>query len=126
MPFVDLNVFTVAGKELAAEHHTCIGTSLSKGAVVEVLELALGSLAITSPISEEATEAPVWRWYCGWGEFETGGQPSLGRVLSAPLSQQTATGVGLFRISVDCQSTNDLGRPKVNTFNNCLHILRPA
>lgn len=85
-----LNVFTVAGKELAAEHHPCIGTSLSKGAVVEVLELARGSLAITSPISEEATEAPVWRWFRGWGEFETGEPPSLGLVLSGPLSQHTA------------------------------------
>ena len=36
------------------------------------------------------------------------------------LSQQTDTGVGIFRISVYCQSTSDLRRQQVNTFKNCL------
>lgn len=36
------------------------GTSLSKGAVVELLERELGPLAKASPFPEEGTETRVW------------------------------------------------------------------
>lgn len=56
-----LKVFSREGGQVCGQTGS-IGASLSKGAVVEVLELELGPLGRASPFSEERMGPRVWRW----------------------------------------------------------------